>query len=163
EIDYLLITHDHWDHLDYKTVEKLREKVKTVICPLGVGAHLEHWDYDPAIIREEDWNQTIPLDAGFVVHTTPARHFSGRGFRRNQTLWTSYVLQAPSMRIFIGGDSGYDTHFAKIGEQFGGFDLAILENGQYSKYWKHIHTLPHEVLQAAADLNAKNVFPVHSS
>lgn len=163
EIDYLFITHDHWDHLDYDTVKKLKAKVKNVICPLGVGAHLEYWGYDAAVIHEEDWGQAMPLDDGFVVHTTPARHFSGRGFRRNQSLWTSYVLQTPSLRIFIGGDSGYDTHFAKIGAQFGGFDLAILENGQYNKAWKHIHTLPHEVLQAAGDLNAKNILPIHSS
>jgi len=163
QIDYLFITHDHWDHLDYDTIRKLRSKVKEVICPLGVGAHLEYWGYDGAFIHEEDWNQTILLADGLTVYTTPARHFSGRGFRRNQSLWTSYVLQTPSLRIFMGGDSGYDTHFAEIGKRFGGFDLAILENGQYNKSWKHIHTLPHEVLVAAQDLNAKNVLPVHSS
>ncbi|WP_353184720.1 MBL fold metallo-hydrolase [Parapedobacter lycopersici] len=162
-IDYLFITHDHWDHLDHETLKKLRTTVKAVICPLGVGAHLEYWDYDPAIIHEEDWNQTIALGDNFTAYTTPARHFSGRGFRRNQTLWTSYVLQTPSIRIFIGGDSGYDSHFAEIGRTFGGFDLAILENGQYNKSWRNIHTMPDEVLRAAADLKAKNVFPVHSS
>lgn len=163
DIDYLFITHDHWDHLDYETIMRLKHKVKQVICPLGVGAHLEYWGYEETVIVEEDWYQTVSLAPGFTVHMTPARHFSGRGFRRNQTLWTSYVLQTPSMRIFIGGDSGYDRHFAQIGEQFGEFDLAILENGQYNRYWRHIHKLPDEVIRAAQDLKAKSVLPVHSS
>src|SRR5690606_14802462 len=86
-----------------------------------------------------------------------------RGFRRNQTLWASYVLQTPALRVFIGGDSGYDTHFAGIGRTFDGFGLAVPATGQYNKYWKHIHPLPGEVLRAAGDLRAKNVFPVHSA
>ncbi len=163
EIDYLFITHDHWDHLDYQTVKKLEPRVKKVICALGVAAHLEYWGYPPEKIIEFDWYESADLDNGFSVHALPARHFSGRGFRRNLTLWASYALQTPSMRIFIGGDSGYDTHFAQIGEKFGGFDLAILENGQYNTQWKYIHALPKEVLQAAMDLQAKRILPVHSS
>ncbi len=163
EIDYLLISHDHWDHMDYETVVKLRPKIKKVICGLGTGAHLEYWGYDPASIIEKDWKETVPLDDSFVVHTVPARHFSGRGLKRNPTLWMSYVLESPGFRVFIGGDSGYDTHFAEAGKTFGAFDLAILENGQYDKSWKYIHMMPHEVLQAGRDLNAKAVLPVHSS
>jgi L-ascorbate metabolism protein UlaG (beta-lactamase superfamily) len=162
-IDYLLISHDHYDHLDYETITKLKDKVKTVICGLGVGAHFEHWGYAADKIIESDWNNTISLDAGFKVHTTPARHFSGRGFTRNNTLWMSYVLQTPNTKIYIGGDSGYDTHFAEIGKQFGPIDLAILENGQYNVAWEAIHMLPDQVLQAAEDLKAKRLFPVHSS
>jgi L-ascorbate metabolism protein UlaG (beta-lactamase superfamily) len=114
------------------------------------------------MIIERDWNETVELDKGFIIHTTPARHFSGRGFVRNITLWLSYVLQTPSMKIFIGGDSGYDTHFKEIGNRYGPFDLAILENGQYDIKWKYIHALPEEVAQAASELKAKRFFPVHS-
>jgi L-ascorbate metabolism protein UlaG (beta-lactamase superfamily) len=162
-IDYLLISHDHYDHLDYETIIGLKNKVKTVICGLGVGAHFEHWGYAADKIIESDWNNTISLGEGFKIHTTPARHFSGRGFTRNNTLWMSYVLQTPKAMIYIGGDSGYDTHFAEIGNQFGPFDLAILENGQYNVAWEAIHMLPEQVMRAAEDLKAKRLFPVHSS
>lgn len=163
EIDYLFISHDHYDHLDYETIIQLRSKVKKVICGLGVGSHFEYWGYPADQLIEKDWHEEVQLGDGFTVHTTPARHFSGRGFTRNNTLWMSYVLQTPSLQIYIGGDSGYDTHFAEIGKKFGPFDLAILENGQYDRKWKYIHSLPEEVVQAAKDLNAKRLFPVHSS
>ena len=160
-IDYLFISHDHWDHLDYETVSELRPKVGRVICGLGVGEHLERWGYDGAVIEERDWHEEIDLGGGFLVNTVPARHFSGRGLKRNQSLWISFVLKTPSMKIFLGGDSGYDTHFEKIGEQHGPFDLVILECGQYDKSWKLIHMLPDEVAQAAVDLKATRLMPVH--
>lgn len=163
EIDYLFITHDHWDHLDYKTIKELKPKIKKVITGLGTGEHLESWGYDKNIIIEKDWNEEIPLGSGFIAYSTTARHFTGRGFTRNKSLWMSFVLQTPSTKIFIGGDSGYGKHFAEIGKKYGGFDLAILENGQYDKSWKYIHTMPEEALQAAKDLGAKRLFPVHSS
>jgi len=163
ELDYLVITHDHWDHLDYKTVKKLKPKVGKVITGLGVGAHLERWGYSPDMILESDWGDKTILDNGFTINTTPARHFSGRGPNPNKTLWASFVLQTPSLRIFIGGDGGYDTHFTEIGNEFGDFDLVIFENGQYNASWKLIHLMPDQVLQAAKDLNAKRVFPVHNS
>jgi L-ascorbate metabolism protein UlaG (beta-lactamase superfamily) len=162
-IDYLFISHDHYDHLDYKTMLALKDKVGKVICGLGVGEHLERWGYAPDQIIETDWWQDVDLGDGFVVHTAPTRHFSGRTFSRNNTLWQSYVLQTPSMKIYIGGDSGYDTHFAEIGKKFGPMDIAILENGQYDLAWKYIHMQPEEVLQAAKDLRAKRLLPVHSS
>jgi L-ascorbate metabolism protein UlaG (beta-lactamase superfamily) len=160
-IDYLFITHDHYDHLDHETIVQLKSKVKKTICGLGVAAHLERWGYAAEHIIESDWNETIPLDKDFTVHTTSARHFSGRGFIRNNTLWLSYVLDTPHMKIFIGGDSGYDTHFKEIGNKHGPFDFAILENGQYDLGWKYIHALPDEVLKAAAELKAKKLLPVH--
>ncbi|MGV3764566.1 MAG: MBL fold metallo-hydrolase [Chitinophagaceae bacterium] len=163
EIDYLFISHDHYDHLDYKTILALKNKVKKVITGLGTGSHLEYWGYDPAMIVEEDWNTRITLDEGFEVTILPGRHFSGRGFKRNGTLWVSFALQTPTQRIFMGGDSGYDTHFSSIGKQFGPFDIAILECGQYDKSWKYIHMMPEEVAQAALDLKAKVLFPVHWS
>lgn len=163
EIDYLFITHDHYDHLDYQTVKALRPKVKRVITALGVGSHLEKWGYDSGKITERDWYEEITTEDGFTIHTAPSRHFSGRGFKRNGTLWTSFVLQTPTWKIYIGGDSGYDTHFKEIGEKYGPFDLVILENGQYNKYWRHIHMMPEETVQAAIDLGAKKLFPVHWS
>lgn len=163
EIDYLIITHDHWDHLDYKTVSALKPKVKRVITGLGTGAHLEHWGFNLQIITEGDWFEKVVNEEGFTVDVTPARHFSGRGPKSNQSLWVSLVLKTPSMQIFIGGDGGYDEHFAEIGEKFGGFDLAILENGQYNTSWKYIHMMPGEVLQAGKDLRAKRLFAVHNS
>lgn len=163
DIDYLFITHDHWDHLDYKTIKEMKPKIGKVITTLGVGAHLERWGYNPKIIVENDWFEALELEDGFTVNTTPARHFSGRSTKPNQTLWASFVMRTPSLQIFIGGDGGYDEHFAEIGEKFGGFDLVILENGQYNTSWKFIHTMPDEVLQAAKDLRAKRLFPVHNS
>jgi L-ascorbate metabolism protein UlaG (beta-lactamase superfamily) len=163
EIDYLFISHDHWDHVDYETLQELKPKIKKVICGLGTGEHFEYWGFEKLIIHEEDWNVKIELDSGFTAYTVPARHFSGRAFARNKSLWTSFVFKTPTMQFFFGGDSGYDTHFASIGETYGTFDVVILENGQYDKSWKYIHMMPDEVLQAAKDLNAKSLFPVHSS
>lgn len=161
-IDYLLITHDHFDHLDYKTILLLKDKVNQVVCGLGVGAHFRHWGYDTTIIKELDWYQGLQLAADVLLTATPARHFSGRTFSRNSSLWVSYVMKTPSFNIYMGGDSGYDTHFKKIGDQYGPFDIAMLENGQYDTRWRYIHMLPAEVLQAAKDLRAAKLLPVHA-
>ncbi|MCF1715829.1 MBL fold metallo-hydrolase [Flavihumibacter sp. RY-1] len=163
ELDYLLISHDHYDHLDYSTVVALQPKVKKVITGLGIGAHLEYWGYAPEQLIEMDWEDSIRLSNGSLLHALPARHFSGRTFTRNNTLWLAFLLEAGSKKLYLGGDSGYDSHFAAIGKRFGSIDLAILENGQYNLAWQAIHCLPEEVLKAAKDLNAKKVLPVHSS
>lgn len=163
EIDYLFITHDHWDHLDYETILKLKPKIKRVICGLGTGAHLERWGYGKNIITEMDWNEQITVDNGFIAKAVPARHFSGRTLKRNKTLWTSFAVQTPTMKIFMGGDGGYDKHFAEAGKTFGPFDLAILENGQHNKNWKYIHLMPDEILKTFKDLNAKRLFTIHNS
>lgn len=162
-IDYLVITHDHYDHLDYPTVKAIKDKVGKVILPLGVGAHLEKWGYKPEQLIEEEWGAEIILKNDIKIIFTPARHFSGRKTQRNVTLWTSYVLETPTKKIFLGGDSGYDVHFKMIGEQFGPFDYAIMENGQYNEAWKYIHALPEDVIQASIDVKAKKIIPVHSS
>lgn len=162
-IDYLFITHDHYDHLDYQTILQLKPKIKKVITGLGTGAHLERWGIDKNNIIEKDWNEEVMLDHGFIVNTTAGRHFSGRGFKRNGSLWMSFVLTTPGMKVFIGGDSGYDTHFKEIGNKYGPFDIAILECGQYNEYWKYIHMMPEEVVQAAIDLQAQVLMPVHWS
>ncbi|MGC4042064.1 MAG: MBL fold metallo-hydrolase [Flavobacterium sp.] len=162
-IDYLLISHDHYDHLDYPTIIKLKDKINVIVCGLGVGSHFEHWGFDTNKIIEKDWHETEILTDTIKIHTTPARHFSGRGLVRNNTLWLSFVLETPTHKLFLGGDSGYDTHFAEIGKKYGPFDWAILENGQYNLAWEAIHMLPKQFVQAAAELRAKNVIPVHSS
>jgi len=163
DIDYLLITHDHYDHADYKTLVALKDKVGKVICGLGVGAHFDYWGYEPERIIEADWYETALSEDGICLHAMPARHFSGRMIERNKTLWLSYVLQSRGKNIYIGGDSGYDWHFKSIGEQFGPFDLAILDNGQYNEAWRYIHMLPEETLRAAQDLRTQRLMPVHSS
>lgn len=162
-IDYLFISHDHWDHLDYPTVKALKATTKKIICGIGVGEHFERWGFDPENIIETDWDEQVELEPGFRIFCLPARHFSGRGLQPNQSLWASFLLQTPSSKIYIGGDSGYDTHFKAIGERFEEIDLAILENGQYGTGWKYIHMMPEEVVQAAKDLNAKKLLPVHHS
>jgi len=162
DIDYVFLSHDHWDHLDYKTLKQLKPKIRKVITGLGMGAHLEHWGFTSEVIFEGDWYDTISTTDGFEIHITPARHFSGRGFKRAKTLWASFLLKSPTTTIYLGGDSGYDTHFKTIGEKFGPIDLVILENGQYDEMWKYIHMLPGEQLKAANDLKAKACLPVHS-
>lgn len=163
EIDYLLISHDHYDHLDYESIRDLREKVKKVICGLGVGAHFEEWKYKPDQIIEGDWFDQVNLEADLKLTFTPARHFSGRRVTRNNTLWTSYVLNTGKYNLFLGGDSGYGKHFQKIGTEYGPFDLAILEDGQYNDAWHYIHSLPYEIIQEADALRAKAIMPVHNS
>ncbi len=162
QIDYLIITHDHYDHLDYKTVTALKPKIDTIICPLGVGSHFDYWGFDTTKIIEKDWNQTLPIANGSVLHTVPSRHFSGRNLKRNRTLWVSYVLETPDFRIFLGCDGGYGPHFSVIAEKFAPFDLAFLENGQYSRLWANIHTFPEETIQVAQELQAKRTVPIHS-
>jgi L-ascorbate metabolism protein UlaG (beta-lactamase superfamily) len=162
-IDYLFISHDHWDHLDYKTVVQLRNKVGRVITGLGTGAHFERWGYSDEQILEFDWYEKAVLSEGVEVTVLPARHFSGRGFKRNQSLWVSFALQFPSMKLYLGGDSGYDDHFAQIGTTYGPFDLAVLECGQYDNNWRYIHMLPNQIMPAARDLKAEKIVPVHWS
>lgn len=163
DIDYLIITHDHWDHLDYKTIVELRPRIGKVICALGVGEHFEYWKFDKKKIVELDWNENESLDPGLTVHCLPARHFSGRGLTPNRTLWASFLLETPSQKIYIGGDGGYDSRFEVIGERFPNIDLAILENGQYNDDWKYIHLMPQYMSRAAKDLKAKKILTVHHS
>ncbi|MTV48305.1 MBL fold metallo-hydrolase [Heliobacillus mobilis] len=162
EIDYLLISHDHWDHLDYPTVTALKAKVKNVICPLGVGSYFEQWGFEKQRIHEGDWFSSLELEKDFTAHVLPARHFSGRLLTRDKTLWAGFALVTPQRRIFYSGDSGYGPHFKQIGEMLNGFDLAILENGQYDKSWANIHMMPEEVAMAAEELKTKALLPGHS-
>ncbi|PZX10635.1 L-ascorbate metabolism protein UlaG (beta-lactamase superfamily) [Breznakibacter xylanolyticus] len=163
DIDYLLITHDHRDHLDYATITQIHPRVQRFFCGLGVGAHLEYWGVKPDKITELDWNDTTVPTNGWKIHAVTARHFSGRSFKRNQTLWVSFVLETPGLKLFLGGDGGYGPHLADIGNRFGPFDLAVLEQGQYNHKWAHIHLLPEQLFTALTELQAKQVLPVHHS
>lgn len=160
-IDVLVLTHDHYDHLDYQTITKLLPIVKHVCTSLGVGAHLERWGYNPALITELDWGQTDRVSNSLTLTATLTRHFSGRSFKRGQTLWSAFVLNVGDKRLFLGGDSGYGPHFRQIGEQYGPFDLTLLECGQFGRDWPDIHTTPNEVILAAQDLKTNVLMPVH--
>jgi len=162
DIDYLLISHDHWDHLDYDTVRALRPKVRHVVTGLGVGEHFALWGYPREIVHEQDWDTTLQLEDGLTIHVLTARHFSGRWLDRNKTLWVSFALETPSRRIYYSGDSGYGPQFKAIGERFGGFDLVLLDSGQYNEVWQHVHMMPEQSAQAAEDLNAKAALPSHA-
>ncbi|MBK9544149.1 MAG: MBL fold metallo-hydrolase [Bacteroidetes bacterium] len=163
QLDVLLITHDHYDHLDYKTVLKLMPGVKRIITALGVGSHLEYWGIESKKITELDWWEIVNINSEIKLSASPSRHFSGRLFKRAKTLWASFVLEIYDQKIYLGGDSGYGKHFKMIGEKYSGFDLAILDSGQYGKGWPLIHMIPEETVQAGKDLNASVVLPVHWS
>jgi len=161
EIDLLLITHDHYDHLDYLTIKALQPKIKRVITPLGVGEHFIAWGYETNKVQETDWYQTTDYSASLQVITTPARHFSGRTFKRNQSLWAGFALLSTQRRLFFSGDSGYSPHFAEIGERYGPFDWVALDSGQYDPRWALVHMNPEQAAQAAEDLRANAFTPGH--
>lgn len=160
-IDYLLMTHDHWDHLDYPTIKALEPQVGEVFTGLGVGAFFERWGYDPEQVHEADWNDTFALESGLTIHVLPARHYSGRMLTRNRTLWVGFAIESPERRLFFSGDSGYGPHFAEIGQRFDGFDLVSLDHGQYDPRWAYIHMTPEEAAEAAEELGAAMLLPAH--
>ena len=160
-IDAVIISHDHYDHLDYPSIMQLDNKVKHYYVPLGVGQHLLHWGIAPERISEMDWWQSIDLNS-ITLTLTPARHFSGRRLgNNNSTLWGGWMVEAPQQRVFFSGDSGYGPHFKEIGQRFGPIDIALLDSGQYDFRWEPIHMVPKQSVQAAKDLNANIMMPVH--
>ena len=163
DVDCLIVTHDHWDHLDYRTVMQLKERVGRVVCPLGVGEHFEYWGFEPDRIVEMDWGESWEPALGFTLYCLPARHFSGRGLQRNRSLWASFLVESPSRRVYLAGDGGYDTHFAEIGHRFAPIDLAVVENGQYNADWRYIHLMPEKLAEAIHDLQPRRVLTVHNS
>lgn len=160
-IDAVLISHDHYDHLDMNTVKFFRHQNVMFITPLGVGSHLKGWGVDESQIIERDWMESFSL--GNITFTaTPSQHFSGRGLTdTNKTLWASWVISSSKHKVYFSGDSGYDTHYKTIGEKFGPFDIAFIENGQYDERWGAAHMRPEEVALAYKELQAKKVFPIH--
>ncbi len=161
EVDLIIISHDHYDHLDMDSVKFFKNKKVRFVVPLGVGNHLVGWGIERSRITELDWWQITKLENIEIV-ATPAQHFSGRSFfKQNQTLWASWVIRGPKQNIYFSADSGYDTHFKAIGDKYGPFDLALLEDGQYNEKWREVHMLPDESIQAFYDLKAKRYFPIH--
>jgi L-ascorbate metabolism protein UlaG (beta-lactamase superfamily) len=161
KIDYILISHDHYDHLDMESIEFFKDKDIQFVTPLGVGSHLIGWGIAKENIIEKDWWQEAEFtDVKFIA--TPAQHFSGRdGFNENETLWASWVIQSKKHNIYFTGDSGYDTHFKAIGEKYGPFDVAFVESGQYDERWREVHMSTEDAVKAFTDLKAKKYFPVH--
>ncbi|MBX2940922.1 MAG: MBL fold metallo-hydrolase [Cyclobacteriaceae bacterium] len=161
EIDAVIFSHDHYDHLDYGSILKLKGKVKNFYTPLGVGSHLEKWGVPKENIHELNWWEEIKFE-DLTFKCAPARHFSGRGLGdRFSTLWASWVIQGANHNIYFSGDSGYGPHFKTIGEKYGPFDFAMMECGQYDKRWDNIHMMPEETAQAAVDVNTKLFMPIH--
>ena len=168
EIDILLITHDHYDHLDYPTVKKLKEKVAKVIVPLGVDAHFLRWDFDEEKITTVDWDDEVTIDDNLKIYALETRHFSGREFsNRNQSLWVSYLIEEKYndnlYRLFLSGDGGYSPRFKGFKEKFQNIDLAVMEAGQYNEEWALIHSLPEDIIKEVRDMEVTKLFPIHNS
>ena len=160
-IDLVLFTHDHYDHLDYNSIQKLKGKVKHYFVALGVKRHLVRWGISADNITEFDWWQTHNLDE-ISITFTPTRHFSGRGLTdRFKSLWGGWAFETSSEKILFSGDGGYGQHFKDIGNKFGGFDFAFMECGQYNDDWHEIHLFPKESVQAGIDVKANKIMPFH--
>ena len=161
EIDILLISHDHYDHLDYQTIRDIDEKVKRYCVPLGVENHLEKWGVDPEKIHNMAWWEEVEID-GLTISATPGQHYSGRlPWGNNQTLWSGYYLQDEYHKVYYTGDTGYGEFFKEIRERYGEPELVLSEDGQYDPEWPYCHMNPQEVLKAAEDLGTDWLIPVH--
>lgn len=163
KIDAVILSHDHYDHLDYETIQRIKNKVSKYFVPLGVGAHLQAWGVDKKDIVELDWWEETTFD-DLILTATPARHFSGRGLSDSKkTLWASWIIRSAEDNIYFSGDSGYGSHFKAIGEKYGPFDLALMECGQYNDSLPEfaIHMLPEETAQAGLDVRAEYIMPIH--
>jgi len=160
-LDAVLISHDHYDHLEYAAIRALKDRVGAFFVPLGVGAHLERWGVPGEQIVELDWWQQATLGP-LTMTLAPTRHFSGRsaldGFK---TLWGAWAIHGPHHRVYFGGDSGYWEGFAEIGERLGPFDLTLLECGAYNEGWAYIHMMPEQTAAAHRDLRGEVLLPIH--
>lgn len=162
-IDILIISHNHYDHLDEDALEELQDKVGHVYTALGLTEKLSCSGLDPSKITELDWWEGKVDASDISITATPAQHFSGRGmFDKNKTFWASWVIKSSKANIYYSADSGYIKDFKAIGKKFGGFDMSFIETGAYNERWKKIHMMPSESVQAHVDLNAKIMFPVHN-
>lgn len=158
-IDAVLISHDHYDHLDMNTVRHLAPQGTQFFVPLGIGAHLERWNVPAAQIHEMDWWEVAELK-GVKVHCTPARHYSGRKTMDNSTLWASWAIQG-SRSVYFSGDTGYSPHFRDIRRRLGPMDLTLMKTGAYGDTWLDIHMDPESAVRAHVDLSGRTLLPVH--
>lgn len=157
----VLLSHDHYDHADHLSIIELGGTVGHFIVPLGLAAHLQRWGVPPEKITELDWYDSHTV-GGVKYVLTPSRHFSGRGIsNRMSTLWGSWVVKSTDTSVWFSGDSGYFSEIKKIGELYGPFDIAFIENGAYSNDWKEVHMMPEQAVQATIDIQAKSFFPIH--
>lgn len=160
-IDAVLISHDHYDHLDYKTIQEIDSKTKLFIVPLGVKGHLQRWGVADEKIIELDWDEQTHIE-DVVFTLVPARHFSGRRLNQeNPTLWGGYVIKSPNLALYFSADSGYGKHYADRIAKYGPFDFAMIENGAYDKNWAFIHEFPEQTIQAINDIKVNKVLPIH--
>ncbi|MBT2582808.1 MBL fold metallo-hydrolase [Planococcus sp. ISL-109] len=160
-LDAVLFTHDHYDHLDYESIQALKDKVPHFFVPLGVSAHLTSWGVEPDRITELNWWDELQFE-GLTLALTPSKHFSGRGlFNRNATLWGGWVVLGQQTRFYTSGDGGYDSHFKDIGEAYGPFDIALMEGGQYDERWESSHMTPEQAVQAHIDVQGETMMLVH--
>jgi L-ascorbate metabolism protein UlaG (beta-lactamase superfamily) len=160
-IDVVLITHDHYDHLDYQSIKKLDSKVLHFIVPLGVGSHLIRWGVSEERITELNWWEEIN-HKGLNLALTPSRHFSGRAvFNTNSTLWGGWAILGRNTRLFISGDGGYGPHFKEIGDKYGPFNMTLMEGAQYDRRWENVHMIPEQSVQANLDLKGENMMLMH--
>lgn len=161
-IEAVILSHDHYDHLDHQTVLKLAAKTRHFLAPLGVGDTLIKWGVPADKVRQLDWWEGTEVD-GIRFVATPSQHFSGRGlFDGNATLWASWVMIDGDTRIFFSGDSGYFDGFKRIGERYGPFDLTLMETGAYNVEWPGVHMQPEQTLQAHIDLRGRWLLPIHN-
>lgn len=161
-IEGVIISHNHYDHLDYGSIKKLKDRVKHFLVPLGVGKKLQGWGVAKEKITELDWWEKTHI-GDIELIATPAQHFSGRGlFDSDKTLWNSWIVRNQEQSIYYSGDTGYFSGFTEIGERYGPFDLAFMECGAYNKLWRDIHMMPEDALQAFKDVKGKFLVPVHN-
>lgn len=160
-IDYIILSHDHYDHLDIDSITHFQDSNTVFFTPLGVGSHLRSWGIEENRITELDWWESAKVgELEFIL--TPAKHFSGRvGFDKNKTLWGSWIMKGSNQKYFFSGDSGYGDHFKQIGSKYGPFDLTFMENGQYNPMWTAVHMLPSHTVKAQRDLKSKRMVPMH--
>jgi L-ascorbate metabolism protein UlaG (beta-lactamase superfamily) len=160
-LDAIVVSHDHYDHLDIDTIIALaRTQWAPFVVPLGVGAHLREWGIPDERIIELDWNERAQIDELTLI-CTPARHFSGRFLNRNVTLWASWTIIGPAHRAYFGGDTGYTKSFAEIGQEHGPFDVTLMPVGAYNTVWPDIHMNPEDAVQAHVDVNGGLLVPIH--
>ena len=161
-VDIVVVSHDHYDHLDMETIKFLRNQGINFVVPLGLRAHLEHWGVSAEKITELDWWEKIQID-GLNLICTPSQHFSGRRgpYKEKRSLWASWLIQSSDHSVYFSGDSGYADHYRQIGKRYGSVDLVFMDSGQYNMRWQNVHNMPEEAVQATLDINGQLLVPIH--